>query len=343
MEQALNTLFVMTQNTYVHLDHETVKVEVEKEVKLQVPLHHLGGLTIFGNVLVSPGLLAKCAEEGRQVIWLSATGRFVGRMEGPGSGNVLLRKAQWETVLDAARALPVARNMVAGKVQNSRASLLRSAREAEDKEESSTLRGAAEALGATLALLQRAATPERVRGLEAEAARVYFGVFTLMIRTERDLFGFSERSRRPPKDPINALLSFLYVLLLSDCSAALQAVGLDAQGGFLHVLRPGRPALALDLMEEFRPLLADRLALTLINRRQITREDFDFREGGAVLLNEKGRKKVVTAYQERKRDTLQHPFLEQKTSFGLLPHLQARLLARHLRGDLEAYPPFLAK
>jgi CRISPR-associated protein Cas1 len=343
MEQALNTLFVMTQNAYVHLDHETVKVEVEKELKLQVPLHHLGSITVFGNVLVSPGLLAKCAEDGRLVTWLSATGHFVGRMEGPASGNVLLRKAQWELVLDSIRALPVVRNMVAGKVQNSRASLLRSAREAEDEKDGAMLRAAAEALGAALGPLQRAATPERVRGLEAEAAKVYFGVFTLMIRTQRDLFRFTERSRRPPKDPVNALLSFLYALLLSDCAAALQGVGLDAQGGFLHVLRPGRPALALDLMEEFRPLFADRLALTLINRKQITREDFDFREGGAVLLNEQGRKKVVTAYQERKRDRLQHPFLEQKTSFGLLPHLQARLLARHLRGDLEVYPPFLAK
>lgn len=343
MEQALNTLFVMTQNAYVHLDHETVKVEVEKELKLQVPLHHLGGITLFGNVLVSPGLLAKCAEEARLITWLSTSGRFMGRMEGPVSGNVLLRKAQWESVLDGARGLPIARAMVAGKVQNCRASLLRSAREVEDGKDGAFLRAAAEALGAALGPLQRAAAPERVRGLEAEAAKVYFGVFTRMIRADRELFHFAERSRRPPKDPINALLSFLYALLLSDCSAALQGVGLDAQGGFLHVLRSGRPALALDLMEEFRPIFADRLALTLINRKQVARDDFDFREGGAVLLNERGRKKVVTAYQERKRDTLQHPFLDQKTSIGLLPHIQARLLARHLRGDLEEYPPFLMR
>lgn len=341
MEQALNTLFVMTQNAYVHLDHETVKVEVERELKIQVPIHHLGGITIFGNVLISPGLLAKFAEEGRSVTWLSTSGHFVGRLEGSASGNVLLRKVQWETILDGGRALPIARNMVAGKVQNCRASLLRSARESDDEKDAALLREAAKALGGVLDPLQTATTPDRVRGLEAEAAKAYFGVFTLMVRAQRTLFRFDERSRRPPKDPINALLSFLYALLLSDCSAALQGVGLDPQGGFLHVLRPGRPALALDLMEEFRPLFADRLALTIINRKQISREDFDFREGGAVLLNERGRKKVVIAYQERKRDALQHPFLDRKVSFGLLPHLQARLLARHLRGDLDAYSPFL--
>ncbi len=343
MEQALNTLFVMTQNAYVHLDHETVKVEVERELKLQVPLHHLGAVTLFGNVMVSPGLLGKCAEDGRAVTWLDRNGHFQGRLEGPVSGNVLLRKAQWEAVFAEAARLSIARNMVAGKIQNARGSLLRSAREADAEEDRQALHRTAESLGAILLRLPVADNLDVLRGMEGDAAESYFSVFTMMVRGDRETFLYAGRSRRPPRDPVNALLSFLYALLLSDCLGALQGVGLDPQAGFLHALRPGRPALGLDLMEEFRPILADRLALSLINRKQVTRDGFDFREGGAVLLNEKGRKAVVVAYQERKKETLTHPMLDQKVSLGLIPHIQARLLARVLRGDLEGYPPFLYK
>ena len=343
MEQVLNTLFVMTQNAYIHLDHETVKVEIEKETKLQVPLHHLGGISVFGNVLVSPGLLAKCSEDGRAVTWLSQSGRFVGRMEGPVSGNVLLRKAQWQTALDEGARLLIARNMVAGKIQNARTSILRSAREAEDPADSKALGETAHTLARVLERLPGAPDANALLGMEGDAASAYFGTFTRMVRQDRETFAFTGRSKRPPKDPINALLSFLYALLMSDCLGALQGVGLDPQAGFYHVFRPGRPALALDLMEEFRAAVADRLALTLINRKQVGRESFDFRDGGSVYLNEKGRKAVVVAYQERKKETLQHPLLDQKISLGLLPSVQARLLARALRGDIQAYPPFLSK
>lgn len=343
MEQVLNTLFVMTQNAYIHLDHETVKVEVEKDLKLQVPLHHLGGITVFGNVLVSPGLLAKCAEDGRAVTWLSRSGRFVGRMEGPVSGNVLLRKAQWQTALDESARLVIARNMVAGKIQNARTSVLRSAREAEDAADAKALGETAHALAAALERLPNTPDAGALLGVEGDAASAYFGTLTRMMRQDRETFTFIARSKRPPKDPINALLSFLYALLMSDCLGALQGVGLDPQAGLFHVLRSGRPALALDLMEEFRAPVADRLALTLINRKQVARESFDFREGGSVYLNENGRKAVVVAYQERKKETLQHPLLDQKVSVGLLPSIQARLLARTLRGDIEGYPPFLMK
>lgn len=343
MEQLLNTLFVMTENAYVHVDHETVKVEVEKEIKLEVPMHHLSGLTVFGSVLVSPGLIGRFGEDGRSITWLSRSGHFVGRLEGPVSGNVLLRKAQWEAVLDGRRAVPIARNLIAGKIQNARTSVLRSAREADLPEDKETLQSTASSLGRAIEELPACDELETLRGKEGEAARTYFSTLTRMVRTDRETFKFEERSKRPPKDPINALLSFLYALLLSDCVGAAQGVGLDPQAGFLHALRSGRPALGLDMMEELRPVFADRLALTLVNRKQITRDDFDFREGGAVLLNEKGRKKVVVAYQERKKETITHPILDQEASLGLVPHLQARLMARTLRGDLEAYPPFLCK
>ena len=316
---------------------------MEKELKLQVPLHHLGGITVFGNVLVSPGLLAKCGEDGRAVTWLSQSGRFVGRMEGPVSGNVLLRKAQWQTALDEGARLAIARNMVAGKIQNARTSVLRSAREAEDAADAQALGETERALAKALERLPGASDAGALRGIEGDAASAYFGSFTRMVRQDRDTFAFTQRSRRPPKDPINALLSFLYALLMSDCLGALQGAGLDPQGGFFHVLRSGRPALALDLMEEFRAVVADRLALTLINRKQVARESFDFRDGGSVYLNEKGRKVVVVAYQERKKEVLQHPLLDQKVSVGLLPCIQARLLARTLRGDIQAYPPFLIR
>ncbi|MHB8843727.1 MAG: type I-C CRISPR-associated endonuclease Cas1c [Nitrospirota bacterium] len=342
MKQLLNTLYVMTQGAYLTLDHETLKVEVDGKVQLQVPLHHIGSIVIMGNVMITPFLLGKCADDGRSVAILDRNGQFKCRMVGKSSGNVLLRQAQYECVRDPGRATTIARNIVAGKIKNSREVLLRGAREADNPAEADSLKRAAEALAGALMRLKDADDADVVRGFEGESANAYFGVFDLMVKEgERAEFKMNGRSRRPPLDPMNGVLSFLYTLVLHDCISAVEGVGLDSQMGFLHALRPGRPSLGLDLMEEFRSLLADRLALTLINRRQISAKDFEVRPGGATYLNDDGRKTVVVAYQKRKQDEYHHPLLEEKVPFGLLPHVQARLLSRHLRGDLEAYTPFL--
>lgn len=342
MKQLLNTLYVMTQGAYLSLDHETVKVEVDGKVQLQVPMHHLGAIVVMGNVMVSPFLMGKCADEGRAVVILDRNGRFKCRVVGKTTGNVLLRQAQYEAVRDRGRATAIARNIVAGKVKNSRQVLLRGARETDNAEEVDALHKAADVLADALFHLKDSGDIDHVRGLEGESANAYFHVFDRMVKPqERAAFRMNGRSRRPPLDPMNGLLSFLYTLLLHDCVSAAEGVGLDSQMGFLHALRPGRPSLGLDLMEEFRSVMADRLALTLINRRQITAKSFEVRPGGATYLNDEGRKEVVTAYQKRKQDEFHHPILDEQVSFGLLPHVQARLLARHLRGDLEEYTPVL--
>lgn len=334
--QLLNTLYVQTQGTYLRLEGETLRVEVETELRLQIPLHHLGALVVFGNVLVSPYLLKRCAEDGRAVVWLSRGGRFVGRLAGPVSGNVLLRQAQHAAQADAARATEIARAVVRGKIRAQRAVLMRAARDAGGDTEAA-LRTAAEALARARDAAKTAPDVDAVRGEEGQAAAVYFEAFPHLIRAP-DL-AFEGRNRRPPRDPVNALLSFLYTLVRSDCAGALESVGLDPQVGFLHVPRPGRPALALDLMEEFRPSVADRLALALVNRRQITPAHFEPRPGGAVYLNEEGRRTVLTAYQERKQSPKAHRLFKEPVPWGLVPFVQARLLARHLRGDLPRYPP----
>ena len=341
MRQLLNTLYVTTEGAYLHLDHETLKVEMEGITKLQVPLHHLGGVVCFGNVMVSPFLMHRCAEDGRALVFLDRNGRFKARVEGPVSGNVLLRHAQHLAASDAEKSIAIARNIVAGKIQNARQIVLRGGREGDIVDDIAPLQECAEVMSNVLTRLRSPRDLDEVRGLEGEAARTYFSVFDRMVREDREAFCLNGRSRRPPLDRMNALLSFLYTLLLSDCVAAVEGVGLDPQIGFLHALRPGRPALALDLMEELRAILADRLALTLVNRRQLSRDDFQERPGGAIHLSDKGRKEVLVAYQKRKQDEVQHPVVDQKVLLGLVPHVQARLLARHLRGDLEHYPPYL--
>jgi len=342
MHQLLNTLYVTTEGAYLHLDHDTLRVEVDRETRLRVPLHHLGSVVCFGDSLISPSLLGRCAEDGRTVVFLSSHGRFRCRVEGPVSGNVLLRRAQHHALDDAAKTAAIARSIVAGKIQNCRQSLLRGARDAKSDADGSVLRDAAEQLARLLRALEHAEDMDEIRGHEGAAARCYFGAFDHMVREDfRADFHMEQRTRRPPRDRINALLSFLYALLLNDCSAAAQGVGLDPQIGFLHGLRPGRLGLALDLMEELRPVLADRLALTLVNRAQLVAGDFTEREGGAVEMTEAGRKQVIVAYQERKQHEITHQTIEEKMPLGLVPHVQARLLARHLRGELASYPPFL--
>lgn len=348
--ELLNTLFVMTQGAYVHLDGETVKVELKGETLKQTPLHHLGSIVVFGLVSVSPWLMHKCAEDGRAVTFMDVNGRYLARVEGATSGNVLLRKAQWEASGAPAAAADIARRIVAGKLQNSRSVVLRALRDLNDSGASearqagkAALEQAARELAARIQALPQAGSMDAIRGEEGHGAQAYFEAFDAMITAQRTDFRFDSRSRRPPRDRVNALLSFLYAVLANDCRAALEGVGLDPQVGFLHALRPGRPALALDLMEEFRAPVADRLALTLINRRQVGADDFRVRPGESVLLTEDGRKKVIVAYQTRKQTEVAHPLLKTKTPLGLVLHLQARLLARCLRGDIPAYTPYIPR
>jgi CRISPR-associated protein Cas1 len=337
----LNTLYVTTPRAYLHLDHDTVRVDVDRQTTLRVPLIHLEAIVCFGDILVSAALIHRCGEDGRGIVFLDRNGRFKAALAGPASGNVLLRRAQHLALSDLARTEVVARNVVAGKIQNARQVVLRAAREAATADDTTRLRETGDGLAEVLLRLRAAKGLDVIRGCEGDAGRIYFDTFDCMVRTDRHTFSLPIRSRRPPRDPLNAVLSFLYALVLNDCRASLESVGLDPQVGYLHALRPGRPALALDLLEELRPVVADRLALSLINRRQLTSKDFDEYPGGAVLLADRGRREVVTAYQKRKQDTVRHPVLDRSVPVGLIPHVQARMLARHLRGDLDAYLPFL--
>lgn len=344
MHHLQNTLYVMTPGAYAHLENATVRIDVEKEKKLQVPMHHLGGLVIFGNVMVSPALVHKLADEGKSLVLLDHNGRFKARMEGGISGNILLRKAQFRVADVPAFALEVARSCVAGKIKNGRAVVLRGGRETNDTEESGELQRIAEVMAHALKAVKQVDNMNSLRGLEGEAAANYFKALPLITKPQfRLAFAMNRRTRRPPLDRMNALLSFLYAMLMNDCRSALEAVGLDPQLGFLHTVRPGRAALALDLQEEFRAPVCDRLALTLINLGQIQGNDFDEREGGAVMLNDKGRRTVVVAWQERKQEQVLHPLLETKVPIGLLPFMQARFMARTIRGEMESYIPFMAK
>ena len=341
--QLLNTLYVTIPESYVHLENDTVRLEIEHETRLRVPLHHLGAVVCFGKIKVPLPLMHRLADEGIALVLLDEHGRFKARLEGAVSGNVLLRRAQHQRSMDDGFTVEVARNCIAGKIRNCRQVLLRGARESKSDEDSSALSRSADDLAAALRALPETTSLDALRGVEGEAARQYFSGLNRLVRPDaRGAFQMEGRTRRPPRDRMNAIMSFIYALLMNDCRSAVEASGLDPQVGFLHVLRPGRAALALDLMEEFR-FLADRLALTLINRQQISERDFTEREGGAVLLEGSARKAVLVAYQERKQETLTHPLLTEPVTIGLLPHLQARLLARTIRGDAENYIPFFLK
>ena len=341
--QLLNTLYVTTEETYLRLDNDTLRVEVERETKLRVPLHHLSAVVCFGHIGLSAPLMHRLADEGIALVLLDGRGRFKARLEGAVSGNVLLRQAQFQRVADPAFALDMARACVAGKIKNSRQVLQRGAREAKAEDEAALLTRRADDLAASLRALPAVADLNILRGIEGEAARQYFSGLNLLVRADqRDAFQMDGRSRRPPRDRFNALLSFLYAMWMNDCRSALEVAGLDPQVGFLHALRPGRAALALDLMEEFRPW-ADRLALSVINRGQVSAGDFALREGGGVSLEPDARKAVVVAYQERKREELTHPLLAQTVPLGLIPLVQARLLARAIREDTAPYVPFVPK
>ena len=339
----LNTLYVLTEGAYLHRDHLCLIVEVERERKLSVPIHHVSSVALFGSVMASPGAMELCADAGVALTFLSTTGRLVARVDAPGSGNVLLRREQHRQADQPAVCAKLAKQFVAGKVRNARQVIQRAARESDVAEDTARLDAASHRLARALGALEPATDCDVIRGHEGDAARAYFEVFSAMVRQGRETFAMEQRNRRPPLDPVNALLSFVYALLLHDCVAALTTVGLDPSVGFLHEDRPGRPSLALDLMEEFRPLIADRLALSLINRKQVEAGGFVKRDGGAVEMSDATRRTVIEAYQARKQEEVTHPALEQTVRVAELPFLQARLLARCLRGDLPAYPPCVLK
>jgi CRISP-associated protein Cas1 len=344
MRQILNTLYITTPQAYAHLENDTLRIDVEREKKLAVPLHHLGSVVCFGNIMVSPALMHRLAEEGKSLVLLDGNGRFKARLEGPTSGNILLRQAQHKAAGETAQTLSLARSFIAGKLKNSRQILLRGARENADVAEQETLKRVGENLNASLRALANATDLDTLRGVEGEAARGYFGALNLLVKKEaREHFQMDGRSKRPPRDRMNALLSFLYSMITNDCRSAIESVGLDPQLGFLHAVRPGRAALALDLVEEFRAFIADRLALSLVNRGQVVAKDFEFREGGSVQLADDARRTLVVAFQERKQEEITHPLLEQKMPLGLVPLLQARFIARTIRGEMDGYVPFLVR
>jgi CRISP-associated protein Cas1 len=340
MRQLLNTLYITTPDSYLSRDGETALVRVGDEVRLRVPIHTLGSIICIGRVMCTPGLMALCAEHQVYLAFLNEHGRFIGRFQGPVSGNVLLRREQYRIASDETRSLSIAACFVAGKIANARTVLLRGARESEDQEASASLEGVCGRMGRLIELAQSVPTLDCLRGIEGEAGRGYFAVLDHLITVEKESFFLRERSRRPPLDNVNALVSFLYTLLVGDCVGGIESVGLDPAVGFLHQDRPGRPSLALDLMEELRSVVADRVALTLINRRQIKPSGFSRSSSGAVTMNEATRKEVLIAWQKRKQEEIQHPFLGEKVAIGLLPYIQALLLARHIRGGLDAYPTF---
>jgi CRISPR-associated protein Cas1 len=333
-----NILYIQTQGSYLRLEGDTVRVEQDRAVIRNIPIHHLGGVAAFGNVLISPFLLHRLASDGLEVSWFTEGGRFQGRLSGPISGNVLLRKAQYAALQSDSATMYLAKQFVRGKLRNARALLQRAARE---RGETPGLQWAILEHKQALGRLERCSTLDEIRGVEGASANSYFQVFGDLLLSEA--FSFDGRNKRPPRDPVNALLSFSYALLTTQCTAALEGVGLDPQVGFLHSLRPGRNALALDLMEEFRPWWADKLVLALLNRRQLGPHHFEARPGGAVLLNEEGRREVITGFQKRRQEMIQHPLLKDPIPIGQLPHIQARLLARYLRRDIESYIPFAGR
>ena len=342
MKKHLNTLFVTTQGAYLAKDGETVAVRIDGETALRVPLHTLGAIACFGNVGCSPFLMGFCGERNVGLSFLTENGRFLARVQGPVSGNVLLRREQYRRADDLVFSARIAAACVLGKVANCRTVLLRARRDHADRVDTDALQQAADRLSASMRRLQDDLDLDAVRGIEGDAARVYFEAFDHLIVRDKDHFFMRGRSRRPPLDRVNCLLSFLYTLVLHDLRSALESVGLDPAVGYLHRDRPGRAGLALDLMEEFRPM-ADRLALSLVNLGQLQAGDFVFSDSGAVRMSDAARKTLLVAYQKRKQEEMVHPFVDERMSLGLFFHMQALLFARMLRDELDGYPPVIWK
>lgn len=343
MKKLLNTLYITTPDRYLSLDGENVVISADRKEIARMPLHNLERIMVFGCSGASPALMGKCVSESRELVFMSRNGKFLARAEGEVNGNVLLRRTQYRIADASEKSLGIARNMIAAKLYNSKWTLERTVRDHGMRIDAELFKSKSAYLQEAIEKAIHAADADTLRGIEGEAASVYFSVFDDMILQQKEDFRFTGRNRRPPLDRVNALLSFAYALCTGMCTSALEAVGLDPYVGFLHTDRPGRRSLALDLVEEFRAQMCDRFVLTLINKKIAEAKHFDVREDGAVLLNEDGRRVFICAWQKRKDDELRHPFLDEKVQWGMLPYVQALLLARYLRGDLDAYPPFLWK
>ena len=343
MKKHLNTLFVTTPGTYLHKEGETIAVKVDGSVKLRLPIHTIGGIVCFGQVSCSPFLMGFCAQRNVGISFLTEYGRFLARVQGAVSGNVLLRREQYRKADKKDFSVHVAKSVLVGKIANCRTVLQRALRDHSEKIETVKVDYAVKRLGHSLGNVEKEEDLDVLRGFEGDAARVYFNVFDHLIVSQKEDFKFQDRNRRPPLDNVNCLLSFLYTLVMHDVRSALEAVGLDPAVGYLHRDRPGRPGLALDLMEEFRPFIADRIVLSLINRKQVNNKGFKQAESGAVIMSDDTRKKILVAYQMRKQEEVMHLYLEEKVTIGLLFHIQALLMARFLRGDINGYPPFIWK
>ena len=343
MKSHLNTLFVTTQGSYLRKQGDAVVVRIEKKDKLRIPFINIGAITCFGRVACSPQLLGAAAQSGIAVTFMTEYGRFLAAVNGFTPGNVLLRREQYRRADDLTASAAIARSCIIGKLANYRTVLRRAVRDQTASEITDRIERVARRIDMTLKTMSESLTLDQMRGVEGDATSEYFSVFNDLITCQKDDFKFSGRNRRPPLDNVNAMLSFCYSMLTNDLRSACEACGLDAAVGFLHRDRPGRPSLALDLMEEFRPVIVDRLVLSLINRKQVKAKGFEVDPGGGIRMDETTRKEIVAAYQKRKQEEITHPFLNEKMTLGLVPHIQARLLARHLRGDSDAYPPFVWK
>ena len=342
MKKLGNVLYVTTSEAYLSLDGENIVVKKEEAAAMRLPLHNLENIVCFNYPGVSPALMGACAERNIGLCFLKPNGRFLARVTGKVKGNLLLRKKQYELSQCESACATIARSVVLGKVANCRTVIERAIRDHALLVDVPELRAVSDYLKAMLKAIQLESSIETLRGLEGNAASRYFGVFGQLVLQQRERFVFQTRSRRPPQDNMNALLSFLYTLLTNDVASALEAVGLDPYVGFLHTDRPGRPSLALDMIEELRPVFADRLALSLVNRKQIDGDGFIQKESGGVLMDDETRKEVLSAWQKRKQEEIVHPYLKERIPFGLIPHVQAMLLARYLRGDIDAYPPYFS-
>lgn len=340
MKKLANVLYVTTPEAYLSLEGENVIIKKDEQTSTRLPLHNLENIVCFGYLGVSPALMGACAERDVGLCFLSPYGRFLGRITGKVRGNVLLRKKQYEVSEKKEESVPIAASFLLGKIANCRKVIERALRDHAMLVDTTSLNQASATLKGTLGVILECKSIGDLMAFEGSAAKIYFSIFDELILQQREDFTFQERTRRPPLDNMNSLLSFLYTLLTNDVASALEVVGLDPYVGFLHQDRPGRPSLALDLMEELRPVFADRLALSLVNRKQVMGKGFTQKESGGILMDDETRKTVLTAWQERKKEEIMHPFLKERIPFGLIPHVQAMLLARFLRGDLDAYPPF---